>query len=295
MPEQDELGNLLDNSTAQYKRLLDKLTAAIFRGNQDEITAATEALGRLIASSQTLADLLGREQVVKQAGAASEGKQFADARLPAGLTNITTPVVPKVTFQDAVDDILQRTPYLAESYKEVQNAYNLFHGFALARSTTETLTKKVQKLVAQSIEDGKPVNSASQAIAELGDYNQAYAETVYRTNLTTAYTAGTIKMAKDPAISQVMVAYEYSSRTDSNVRDNHRAMDGTIAKTTDPIWTRLAPPNGYRCRCHLRLVSRFELARRGIELPDSIPIPSGAYPDPGFEKRGDAATQIYGQ
>ena len=37
--------------------------------------------------------------------------------------------------------------------------------------------------------------------------------------------------------------------TGPNPRDSHAALDGFVAKKTDPIWSRIFPPWGFRCNC----------------------------------------------
>lgn len=43
----------------------------------------------------------------------------------------------------------------------------------------------------------------------------------------------------------------YETVGDKLVRDDHKALDGFTAPVDAPIWDRIAPPNGYGCRCDL--------------------------------------------
>ena len=80
----------------------------------------------------------------------------------------------------------------------------------------------------------------------------------------------------------------------------HYQMDGFVAETSDPIWDRITPPNGWRCRGTVRGMSVSEARRRRyiVEQGDALAIDretlrrrherqwalieSGQYPDDGF-------------
>ncbi len=134
----------------------------------------------------------------------------------------------------------------------------------------------------------------------------AYSETIYRTNLNTAYNAGRIRQAQDPAIAAFHPAFRYDAISDSDVRrgrpednnENHLALDGVIAATNHPFWSVYSPPNGFNCRCSLQMLSVFQLERMGID-PGNIPDPpakftaSGAgFVHPSF--RSNPANTLYG-
>lgn len=43
----------------------------------------------------------------------------------------------------------------------------------------------------------------------------------------------------------------YQTIGDDRVRDSHRELDKIVRPVKDPIWDRIAPANGWRCRCEL--------------------------------------------
>jgi SPP1 gp7 family putative phage head morphogenesis protein len=161
------------------------------------------------------------------------------------------------------------------------------HGFAVAYSTKVEVTQKVQALVAKGDEEGWDVAEGGRAIAELGGWSQAYSETVFQTNLANAYTAGRFRQVDTPELGNVIGAFKFRTRRDSNVRPNHAAAEGLIASPDDEIWDRLAPPLGFRCRCGLAIVTFFELKRLGLlkngrVLRWSPPLINQAKRDKGF-------------
>jgi len=295
----------------------------------DELRAddrrAGEDVAEHVASTMAVADLLGRRRTILEAEDETGRKM---RRLPVPVTTIggkPKPVEPAVElpelpgapsaidaraieatipealvvrgqFREAVDDLLKRNPRLAVGYAAVQEKYAKGHVFAVAKSTEETLTRRVQALVASAIRDGKPPLSATRAIAELGGWTEHYSETVFATNAATAYSAGRMNQARDPDIGEAMPAFELLGRTVPPSRPNHAAAVGLIAGRDDPIWDSFMPPLGYNCTHVVRLVSRPELRRRGLlsetgeVLRYTPPGFENAYPDPGFG-RGALSTR----
>lgn len=59
---------------------------------------------------------------------------------------------------------------------------------------------------------------------------------------------------------------KYHTQQDSQVRDEHKVLDGLTAKVDDPVWRNYAPKNGWRCRCFL---TAHETGRKSTrELPE---------------------------
>lgn len=76
--------------------------------------------------------------------------------------------------------------------------------------------------------------------------------------------------------------YDLKYLTDNgpNVRETHRAMEGTVLPVDDPFWDEYNPPNGYNCHCFLVQIRKGE-----ADVSDS---------DAAI-KRGEAATTEIGK
>ena len=61
----------------------------------------------------------------------------------------------------------------------------------------------------------------------------------------------------------------------SHCQQHHLAFDGLLLSRDDPFWKVAHPPNGWRCACHTRFVSRSVFARY---QRDGIPYPPGEAP-----------------
>jgi SPP1 gp7 family putative phage head morphogenesis protein len=282
---------LLEESTEYFDDALKRYARALVRG--DPTGGPTERINVLLMQTMQLADLMAREDVVRQASGAR----------PANQRDIPNGMVPRVEFKDAIADILTRTPVLARSYREVQERYSQEHVFAVAKSATEETTRAVQRAIADA-QAGSPgretMASTARVITEVGDWTRAYAETVYRTNMATAHASGQMAMVADPAIRSVAPALEFVSAKKATTRPNHHAAHGLVADAADPVWQRFTPPLGYNCFCCVRIVFYPELRRRGLLGPNDTvlryepPTFDQAFPDPGFGTGNPAVTAAQG-
>jgi len=271
---------LADRSTDAFAREFFPLLGAVARKDQAQTRRARERVAKVLGETMTLSDFLGRRRALLEFDAAL-------SQMPSSFVH--SPVVPKVSFTEAYKDILSREPRLAANAAEVAELYRKTHAFALAKSAEKAITDSVQKAIGASLRAGKTTPQASAIIQKLGDFTRSYANTVYRTNLNTAYTAGRFQQAQEPGVRTVLPAMERWSVRDSSLRagrhqdggENHAAAHGLVAATTDRIWQTLAPPSGYGCRCGVSLVSVSELRKRGLLDANGAVI---RYEPPGFGK-----------
>lgn len=291
-----ELAAMADNSVAPFERAfraLARLRARQFDGELVSPAEVETAIGRiatLSADTMTLADLLGRRRLALEVRYARERGAVLD---PGLILFASTPIVPHVPFEEVAEDIIRRTPELVDPanpapfYRQVQEMYRNRHAFALAHSADIRLTTRIRDELRKAQTRGIARPKTEALIKELGDFTAHYAETVYRTNLNTAYTAGRFAQARDPDVAEAIGAFEFVAVRDADTRPNHLAADGLIASQFDPIWQQYRPPLGYNCRCSLRMVDVEELREKGLVSGGMVklhvpPTFSAAHPDPGF-------------
>ena len=129
--------------------------------------------------------------------------------------------------------------------------------------------------------------------------------TIYDTNLRTAYAAGHSERIRANAATAPYVMY--SAVLDARTRAQHRAWNGKVLRWDDPWWKTHTPPNGWNCRCTRVQLSERDLARLGKKGPDKAPpstdrdwtnprtgevvrVPVGV--DPGFGYDPGASTRV---
>lgn len=92
----------------------------------------------------------------------------------------------------------------------------------------------------------------------------SYFETVYRTNMQTAYSVGQYKA--QTKIKDSHPYWLYDGVIDGREQDHTRRYDGKIWKATDPIWNSIYPPNDYNCRCNVIPITKDDLEEMGEDI-----------------------------
>lgn len=290
----DETEGLWSRSGQRFAAAVEAIARARLSRDAMRHARAFEDARTLFAQVLSWCDLLGRRRMAMLERAARkqtprEARFSSVDTLTDAMTNDDatwrSPEVPEVVFDRAVDDVLARYPEVAPGYKAVQDLYAQRHAFALAKSLDKLTTERVQKAVADLLVRGQ-TDTPADVIAEIGAWSAAYGETVWRTNMVTAYTAG---MWSEMAESDVMLGARYVALHDAATRPNHAACDGLTAPKSSPLWEVYTPPAGYQCRCSLEEVSVFDAERERLldrdgKLMTLLPPGFGvsARPDPGF-------------
>ncbi len=129
-------------------------------------------------------------------------------------------------------------------------------------------------------------------------------QTIFRTNMQSAYAAGDWEQILDTADSAPFLMYD--AIDDNRTRPQHHAWDGTTLRFDDPWWQTHRPLNGYNCRCSTIQLSDADLKASGKTVSSKAPavttreyvnqrsgeiseIPDGI--DPGFDYNPGSTSQ----
>ena len=166
--------------------------------------------------------------------------------------------------------------------------------FTVARVESVALIESIQQILAEIIAEGQTraefrrrVDQAMKS-AGVAPLNVFHLETVFQNNVNSAYQAGRMSQMLQADVRRALPWWQYHTAGDNRVRRNHAALLGFIARFDDPVWNRVAPPNGHRCRCSLTALTEAHARRlakaRGIDLDvaGSARIPRGGGPDKGW-------------
>lgn len=119
-------------------------------------------------------------------------------------------------------------------------------------------------------------------------------DTIFRTNIQSAYNAGRWKQAEKGKRDRPYAMYD--AVNDGRARPTHLAQDGKVYPIDSAFWRVWWPPNGFRCRCSVTTLSEEDVKERGLEVQDVAAGPNpekskkqkltmkkiGAQPDDGF-------------
>lgn len=88
-------------------------------------------------------------------------------------------------------------------------------------------------------------------------YRKDWARTEYITAGAVAENTSTYqRLAKQ---TELFPYWEYKTLDDSKVRPEHVVLHGVILPANDPLWRKIYPPNGWRCRCYVVPRMRHEV------------------------------------
>ncbi len=156
----------------------------------------------------------------------------------------------------------------------------------IAQSVTgelgSVLEREVQAAIADSVAQGLGARDGALAISRAFDAagvtpdNPYLFETLYRTQLQTAYSAGRWQANEDPAIQEILWGYEYVAVMDDRTTDLCSELDGQRHAKDDGFWSRFTPPNHHNCRS--QIIEIFVDDR--LAVPTAIPL---VQPADGFD------------
>lgn len=150
-------------------------------------------------------------------------------------------------------------------------AYHKLKSFISAIITDAEISGAVEQSLTTALAQGDDLRTWKKGLDDLFQakgYDKLgnwHAETIFRTETSLAYNAGS--NAKLIEVADTFPYWEYVTAGDERVRDEHAALNGKIFKTGD---TEYYPPLGINCRCRTKPVSKNAAKRRGITGPDTV-------------------------
>ena len=133
---------------------------------------------------------------------------------------------------------------------------------------------KIRDALAEAIDEGPTLDVFREKVLdrlERSPMSAWHSETVYRTNLMSAYRDGKESLLQHPIVQEVFPFRQYFATHDGRVRDEHLALEtlgiqGTgIYYNEDPVWDLFSVPWDYNCRCITVPMRIADAARAGIE------------------------------
>lgn len=159
---------------------------------------------------------------------------------------------------------LTRTDLLQDIYKGVQGA--------LEKGQTERwFADRLTPILQEKGWWGKKIVVGSDGQAEVvQEGSPRRLQTIFRTNLQTAYAAGRWQRFSDNAADRPFL--QYVAVMDGRTRPGHARLNGKVFPIDSPVWKVIAPPNGFNCRCAVRALSKSDLEDRGLKVESDARI-----------------------
>jgi SPP1 gp7 family putative phage head morphogenesis protein len=243
-------------------------------------------VGGIVSRYLAAADLLGRAHVIEYAEQKT-GKKFklATTAQIARFNDLGFQSVPPTLAIQRIEKLIgmSRNAFdgLAQRYK--------MQAFTIAGVSDVRLIEQIKQALVDVLTHGGTEKDFEAAVNALTDkagvarLTRTQIDTVFQTNVQTAYQNGRFEQLMDPAILAALPYWMYRTAGDDRVRPAHAALDGFAARATDVVWHRLYPPCGYNCRCTVTAEAPGDVPDDS-DIPGLSRIPAAAarVPDPGF-------------
>lgn len=260
-------GYIQSMTPAELKRLL-------ARGFDEQLD---DRLMQSVERSLTIAAMLGQIHI-------------EDAGRAAGVQNLELADDPSeipIPFDEAIDELRGRIAVDAAEFDELAEAIKA-RAFAVSRLSGRDAVRKLQEVLEATLEAGQSLVEFIQAarlddVLEKAGFAEAtpwYWETIYRTNATSAHTAG--RWVQIRAMSDDIHAVEFVAIEDARTTAVCSGYAGLVRPADDDIWSSITPPNHFNCRSTIRAIFKGSREARETRLTPKrslyrLPIPSDGF------------------
>lgn len=232
VPAAVNVGNVL--SLRCKLAIEDKATPAQLRGVVREYMGHLEPI---ILDAMIAGHLSGHARTVRLAARSMGGKQYAMG-----------------AFDDAIAYFKKRMTLPANALQKLKNLFSP-KAARVVKDASDAVEKHAQAAVEESLRLGEPVAAAKARLktaldaAGINEASPFLCETLVRTNVGAAYSAGSYEALQDPELEGFHQGFQYSTVGDNRVRETHAEWDGFVGDKDDEFWKTHYPLCGWNCRC----------------------------------------------
>jgi SPP1 gp7 family putative phage head morphogenesis protein len=189
---------------------------------------------------------------------------------------------PATPTADAIAWFRAKVPMTADEFYALE-AEARRRAFTVSGVAELDLVSTVWEALERGVREGTTLEDFRKAVgdtleAEWGGPNPSRLETIFRTNVQSAYSAGRYRQNNSPAVRATHPYSKFSAVMDSRTSDICEALDGTVLPSDDPFWSTHQPPLHFNCRSDVSAITEDEARELGV---DDGP-PEGGDPDEGF-------------
>ena len=182
-------------------------------------------------------------------------------------------------FDEALDWAKRRVAVLPEEYAKLEGVARA-RAFSLTGiASLDQIQRVLDSLTAVLEKGGTFASWKSTLDPSVLSLGEARLDNIFRTTIQTSYGIGRWQQHEANKANRPFIIYD--AINDGRTRPNHRALNGFIARIDNPVWGKIAPPNGYRCRCTTRSLTEAQARARGWKGHSELP-PDG-YADKGWD------------
>lgn len=186
-----------------------------------------------------------------------EGLGDIDPRFrPAVEWMVARDIVTPNQLQRIIDDLVAAQRTLPIPPREVFERMIRERVLSLKRITDEAITAQIRDSLASAINSGETFQAWREKFlqrVDAGEFpavGEGYAQNVFRTETSNAYSSQRAAMDAAPEIREFLRGYRILNPDDGRSRDSHAALNGLELRIDGEAWDALGfPPFSYSCRC----------------------------------------------
>ena len=177
-------------------------------------------------------------------------------------------------FKEAVHWFRQRIPMTEAEYEKVSTELQ-DRAFKVSAVAQADLVTQVYDALESAIREGTSFDAFQEKVG--ASLNESWGkempgrlETIFRTNVQSAYGAGGYAQRTNPVVLHRRPVWQFSAIEDDRTTDICQPLDGTTLDADDPFWSDHTPPLHYNCRSTIVALTRDEADEDGMsdEAPD---------------------------
>lgn len=145
--------------------------------------------------------------------------------------------------------------------------------FSYSYAPNYQLVQRARTLINEAVAEGGTYEEFRHRMAQeygrmgLAPMENWYAETIFRTNVLSAYGRGRWEQIMQPGMESYFPYLRFVTAGDESVRPEHAILEG-VYRRDDDFWATHWPPLDFNCRCSAQVVSEGRLKERGWQVLD---------------------------
>lgn len=189
-----------------------------------------------------------------------------------------------VAPEEAIEYFLAKEVVPSEVYKSMEALYR-DAAFSISGVEEDLLLQAAKAGLDHALETGatgaefESIMNAAFDAAGVGPLGKHHMETVFRTNIMSAYSAGRYEQQMDPDVMEEYPWFEFRTIS-GNPCDICDPMNGFQAPKDDPVWDKYYPPLHHNCMCEvisIRAPEDQRTKRPPVEPAEGFDVRPGAY------------------
>ena len=187
-------------------------------------------------------------------------------------------------FEEAVRWFEAKVPLLPGEFRRLEAEAKRW-AFTMAGVAELDRLAWLHQTLLDALEKGQTLDEWRKRVRErLKRAHPGHLETVFRTNVQSAYAAGRWKQLNHPAVKKARPYWMFDAILDARTTPICRTRDGTVLPADHPWWQNNTPPLHFNCRSGIRALTEAEARARGIATAP----PEDEPPQEGFGLPPDA-------